>query len=123
MCMPGAMPAALLSPVLAAHKWCRAAGSTTAACKWQTGSLLRADVHTAQVLCSARAAAKAASSHPGQNECAVAGGCLLNPPNHLRGTSGPMSLEPVFTYGPRMIWLLDSAWSACCCSGNASQPS
>ena len=53
MRMPGAMPAALLSPVLAAHKWYRAAGPTTAAGKWQAGSLLRADVHTAHFLCSA----------------------------------------------------------------------
>jgi hypothetical protein len=97
MCMPGAMLAALLSPVLAAHEWCGAAGPTTAACKWQAGSPLRADVHTAQVFCSAVLLPRPPEATQRKNEYAVAAGCLLNLPNHLRGTSGPMSLEPVFT--------------------------
>lgn len=46
-------------------------------------------------------------------EAAACGGCLpaaaavrlltLLAAHLCRGTSGPMSLEPVFTYGPRMI--------------------
>ena len=52
MCTPSAMPAALLSPVLVAHEWSRAADPTTAAGKWQAGSLLPAGVHIAQIPCS-----------------------------------------------------------------------